>query len=151
MPVFIGGAWPYANGSLHVGHIAALLPGDSLARYHRQKGEEVLYVSGSEFEQQVPASGQGEILVYGNHKITLFDHTISEMTLTVKQNEADEIFGGGLGQGHYYQSAEGRAFYSEASSQALVESDLGDDVELILKRVGEEFLEEGNFEKVVVE
>lgn len=39
MPVFIGGAWPYANGSLHVGHIAALLPGDSLARYHRQKGE----------------------------------------------------------------------------------------------------------------
>ncbi|WP_392455636.1 methionine--tRNA ligase [Chryseomicrobium aureum] len=48
MPVFIGGAWPYANGSLHVGHIAALLPGDSLARYHRQKGEEVLYVSGSD-------------------------------------------------------------------------------------------------------
>ncbi|MFA1642163.1 methionine--tRNA ligase [Chryseomicrobium imtechense] len=48
MPVFIGGAWPYANGSLHVGHIAALLPGDSLARYYRQKGEEVLYVSGSD-------------------------------------------------------------------------------------------------------
>lgn len=46
--VFIGGAWPYANGSLHLGHIAALLPGDILARYFRQKGDEVLYVSGSD-------------------------------------------------------------------------------------------------------
>ncbi|WP_025783401.1 methionine--tRNA ligase [Sporosarcina sp. D27] len=48
MTVFIGGAWPYANGSLHLGHIAALLPGDILARYYRQKGEKVLYVSGSD-------------------------------------------------------------------------------------------------------
>lgn len=48
MSVFIGGAWPYANGSLHLGHIAALLPGDILARYFRLIGEEVLYVSGSD-------------------------------------------------------------------------------------------------------
>lgn len=48
MSIFIGGAWPYANGSLHLGHIAALLPGDILARYFRLKGEEVLYVSGSD-------------------------------------------------------------------------------------------------------
>lgn len=48
MTVFIGGAWPYANGSLHLGHIAGLLPGDILARYFRLKGEEVLYVSGSD-------------------------------------------------------------------------------------------------------
>ena len=48
MSVFIGGAWPYANGSLHLGHIAALLPGDILARYYRLKGEKVLYVSGSD-------------------------------------------------------------------------------------------------------
>lgn len=46
--IFIGGAWPYANGSLHLGHAAALLPGDVLARYFRQKGNEVLYVSGSD-------------------------------------------------------------------------------------------------------
>lgn len=39
MGIFIGGAWPYANGSLHVGHIASLLPGDIIARYYRQKGE----------------------------------------------------------------------------------------------------------------
>ncbi|MCR2043367.1 methionine--tRNA ligase [Anaerosalibacter massiliensis] len=48
MKIFIGGAWPYANGSLHIGHIAALLPGDVIARYFRAKGEEVLYVSGSD-------------------------------------------------------------------------------------------------------
>ena len=48
MSIFVGGAWPYANGSLHLGHIAALLPGDILARYFRQKGEEVLYVSGTD-------------------------------------------------------------------------------------------------------
>lgn len=48
MSVFIGGAWPYANGSLHVGHIAGLISGDILARYFRIKGEEVLYVSGSD-------------------------------------------------------------------------------------------------------
>lgn len=46
--IFIGGAWPYANNSIHVGHLAALLPGDVLARYFRQKGAEVIYVSGSD-------------------------------------------------------------------------------------------------------
>lgn len=46
--IVIGGAWPYANGSLHIGHIAALLPGDVLARYYRAKGDSVYYVSGSD-------------------------------------------------------------------------------------------------------
>lgn len=46
--ILIGGAWPYANGSLHIGHIAALLPGDVLARYHRAYGDQVYFVSGSD-------------------------------------------------------------------------------------------------------
>ena len=46
--ILIGGAWPYANGSLHIGHIAALLPGDIIARYHRAIGNRVFYVSGSD-------------------------------------------------------------------------------------------------------
>ena len=42
-------AWPYANNSLHLGHIAgAYLPADIFARYHRMKGNEVLMVSGSD-------------------------------------------------------------------------------------------------------
>ena len=46
--IFIGGAWPYANYYLHVGHLAALLPGDILARYYREHGDNVMYVSGSD-------------------------------------------------------------------------------------------------------
>jgi len=47
--IFIGVAWPYANGSLHLGQIAgAYLPPDIFARYHRTKGNEVLMVSGSD-------------------------------------------------------------------------------------------------------
>lgn len=46
--ILIGGAWPYANGSLHIGHIAGLLPGDVLARYHRAIGDQVYFVSGSD-------------------------------------------------------------------------------------------------------
>lgn len=46
--ILIGGAWPYANGSLHIGHLAGLLPGDVLARYHRACGDDVIYVSGSD-------------------------------------------------------------------------------------------------------
>ncbi len=48
MQIFIGGAWPYANGSLHIGHIASLLTGDILARYFRLRGATVCYVSGSD-------------------------------------------------------------------------------------------------------
>ena len=47
--ILIGVAWPYANGPLHLGHIAgAYLPADVFARYHRMRGNEVLMVSGSD-------------------------------------------------------------------------------------------------------
>ena len=46
--VIIGGAWPYANSLLHLGHLVALLPGDFLARYHRKLGDNVIYVSGTD-------------------------------------------------------------------------------------------------------
>jgi methionyl-tRNA synthetase len=46
--ILIGGAWPYANGSLHIGRVSALIPGDILARYHRAIGDRVFYVSGSD-------------------------------------------------------------------------------------------------------
>ena len=47
--IFIGVAWPYANGPLHMGHIAGCyLAADIFARYHRMRGSEVLMVSGSD-------------------------------------------------------------------------------------------------------
>ncbi len=46
--ILIGAAWPYANNSLHLGHVSGLLGADILARYFRQSGADVLYVSGSD-------------------------------------------------------------------------------------------------------
>ncbi len=47
--VLVAVAWPYAQGPLHLGHIAgAYLPPDIFARYHRLAGNRVLMVSGSD-------------------------------------------------------------------------------------------------------
>ena len=46
--IVIGNAWPYANSSLHLGHIAGLISGDILARYYRLTGDNVMFVSGSD-------------------------------------------------------------------------------------------------------
>lgn len=47
--IHVSVGWPYANGDLHVGHLAgAYLPADIFARYHRLKGNRVLMVSGSD-------------------------------------------------------------------------------------------------------
>lgn len=46
--ILIAAAWPYANGSLHLGHGAALIGADVLARYFRLNGDSVLFVSGSD-------------------------------------------------------------------------------------------------------
>ncbi len=47
--ILIGVAWPYANGPLHMGHVAGCyLAADIFARYHRMKGNDVLMVSGSD-------------------------------------------------------------------------------------------------------
>ncbi|MDP6454301.1 MAG: methionine--tRNA ligase [SAR202 cluster bacterium] len=47
--ILVAVAWPYANGSIHVGSATgAYLPADIFARYHRLKGNEVAMVSGSD-------------------------------------------------------------------------------------------------------
>jgi methionyl-tRNA synthetase len=50
----ITAALPYANGPIHVGHLAGVyVPADIYARYLREKGENVLFVCGSD-EHGVP-------------------------------------------------------------------------------------------------
>lgn len=45
----ITSALPYANGPIHFGHIAgAYLPADIFSRFLRQKGEEVIYICGTD-------------------------------------------------------------------------------------------------------
>ncbi len=52
----ITSALPYANGPVHIGHLAGVyVPADIYARYKRQIGEEVLFVGGSD-EHGVPIS-----------------------------------------------------------------------------------------------
>ena len=46
--ILVALAWPYANGSLHLGHIASFIGADVIARYHRLRGDRVLFVSGSD-------------------------------------------------------------------------------------------------------
>ena len=47
--IYIGVAWPYVNGDLHIGHLAGyLLPADMCARFHRLCGNKVLMISGSD-------------------------------------------------------------------------------------------------------
>ena len=47
-------ALPYANGPVHLGHLAGVyLPADIYVRYKRLKGEDVLHIGGSD-EHGVP-------------------------------------------------------------------------------------------------
>ena len=47
--ILVTSALPYANGPLHLGHLAgAYLPADLYVRYQRMKGRDVLYVCGSD-------------------------------------------------------------------------------------------------------
>ena len=49
-------ALPYANGPVHIGHLAGVyVPADIYVRYLRLKGEEVLFVGGSD-EHGVPVT-----------------------------------------------------------------------------------------------
>ena len=61
--VLVTAALPYANGPLHIGHLAgAYLPGDVYCRYQRLQGREVAFICGSD-EHGVPimlrARGEG--------------------------------------------------------------------------------------------
>lgn len=52
--ILVTSALPYANGPIHLGHLAgAYLPADIYVRYHRLKGNDVIYICGSD-EHGVP-------------------------------------------------------------------------------------------------
>ena len=52
--LLVTAALPYANGPLHVGHLAgAYIPADVYVRYKRLKGADILFVCGSD-EHGVP-------------------------------------------------------------------------------------------------
>ena len=62
---YITTAIPYVNAKPHIGHILDFVQADVVARYHRQKGEEVLLLSGSDENalKNVQAAEQAGVLV----------------------------------------------------------------------------------------
>ncbi|HHH80053.1 MAG TPA: methionine--tRNA ligase [Thermoplasmatales archaeon] len=125
--IFIGVAWPYANGSLHLGHLAGCyLPADIFARYSRMTGKDVLMVSGSD-EHGTPititASNEGvtpqEIVdrYYREHaenmktlgiSFDLFTRTTTENHKKVVQDIFKTLYDKG-----YIYAKEDEAFYCE--------------------------------------
>ncbi len=74
--ILVTSALPYANGPIHLGHLAgAYLPADIFVRYHRLKGDDIVYICGSD-EHGVPimlrARDEGvspQVIVNRYHKI----------------------------------------------------------------------------------
>ncbi len=132
-PIHVSVAWPYANGDLHVGHLAgAYLPADIFARYHRLKGNRVLMVSGSDSHGtpiSVEADKRGvtarsifehyhERFLLTQQKIgisyDLFTHTDTENHSQIAQ----DIFRLLLERGHLYKEKQ-ELLYSEIEKRFL--------------------------------
>ncbi|MFC1976456.1 methionine--tRNA ligase, partial [Chloroflexota bacterium] len=126
-------AWPYANGDLHIGHLAgAYLPPDIFARYHRLKGNNVLMVSGSDshgtpITLRADAEGVTPLKIFERFHLRfletfqqigitydLFTHTDTENHHQVSQ----DIFTACLENGNLYQKTE-QQFYSENEGRFL--------------------------------
>jgi len=126
-------AWPYANGDMHIGHLAgSYLPPDIFARYHRLVGNQVLMVSGSDAHGTpitVRADAEGvsarEVFLRYHarfietfHEIgisyDLFTHTDTENHHRVAQ----DIFLTCLENGYLYKKVQ-RQLYSETEGRFL--------------------------------
>ncbi len=131
--VLVSIAWPYANGDLHIGHLAgAYLPADIYGRYHRLAGNDVLMVSGSDTHgTPVTLKAEKENIspeeVYGRYherfleaqqkigiSYSLFTHTDTPNHHQVAQ----DIFLRLLEQGYLYTETQ-KQFYSEAAERFL--------------------------------
>lgn len=79
--VLICVAWPYANGPLHLGHVAGCyLPPDIHARYERALGNRVLMVSGSD-EHGTPITVTAETLGISPQQVVDKYHAINTQAL----------------------------------------------------------------------
>ncbi len=127
--ILVAVAWPYASGSLHLGHLGgAYLPSDIFARYHRVAGDDVLMVSGSDAHgtpitvradeegitpREVVDKYHAEILGYWEAlgiSFDLFTTTMTENHHAVTQ----DVFLKLLEKGHLVKGASSQFFDPEA-------------------------------------
>ena len=126
-------ALPYANGPLHIGHMAgAYLPADVYVRYLRMRGEDVVFVGGTD-EHGVPITltaerenkSPKEVVDYWyEHMKSTFSHFgISfdnfSRTSTPLHTENTQLFYRKLKEGAYISEAESRQMYSPAEGRFL--------------------------------
>jgi methionyl-tRNA synthetase len=128
--IFIGVAWPYASGPIHVGQVAgAILPADIFARYQRLKGNRVLMVSGSD-QHGTPITLKAEQmgktpaeLVAGYHRIFLDNWeklgiTFDLFTTTGTPNHVkvvQDLFLTMLEKGYIYKQSMAQAWCSKCA------------------------------------
>jgi methionyl-tRNA synthetase len=127
--ILVAVAWPYAQGSLHLGHLAgAYLPPDIFARYHRARGNDVLMVSGSDVHGTpitVKADEEGvspdeivnryhpEFLDYWDRLAVQYDLFTTTGTETHRR-VAQEFFLRLLQNGHLYQKTSHQLYDEQA-------------------------------------
>ena len=122
-------AWPYANGSIHIGQVAgAYLPADIFARYHRMRGNDVLMVSGSD-AHGTPVTltaerrGVSPEAVYSEYQAEFLDNwkrlgiSFDLFTTTHTQNHAE------VAQDIFLRLHEDGHIYSDTMSQPYCETD----------------------------
>jgi methionyl-tRNA synthetase len=131
--ILVTTAWPYANGELHLGHLAGnFIPADIFARYHRLKGNHVLLVSGSDAHGTpitVKADDEGvspeeifehyhlrflEIFRQIGISYDLYTHTHTENHFRIAQ----DIFTACLKNGYLYKETQ-EQFYSPSQDRFL--------------------------------
>jgi methionyl-tRNA synthetase len=131
----ITSALPYANGPVHIGHLAGVyVPADIYARYLRLKGEEVVFIGGSD-EHGVPitlkAKKEGitpQDVVDKYHKIIKesfaefgisFD-VYSRTSAKIHHETASEIFKTLLDKGVFIEKSS-EQFFDEEANQFLAD------------------------------
>jgi len=123
--ILVAVAWPYANGSIHLGQAAGCyLPADIFARYHRLKGNNVLMVSGSD-SHGTPITLQAEktgkspddiVSAFHNEFLDNWDKfgiSFDLFTSTRTENHSSvvkKIFNKLLEKGHIYKSIMSQPF-----------------------------------------
>lgn len=131
----ITSALPYANGPIHIGHLAGVyIPADIYARYLRSRGEEVIFIGGSD-EHGVPitikARNEGitpqqvvdkyhEIIKRSFEELGISFDIYSRTSLPVHHETASAFFRKLYDEGKFIEK-ETQQYYDEEAGQFLAD------------------------------
>lgn len=131
--ILVTSALPYANGPIHLGHLSgAYLPADIYVRYNRMKGNDIIYICGSD-EHGVPITISADkekvspqVIIDRNHEINKkafeqfgmsFD-IYSRTSLPIHHETAKEFFLEFYNRG-LLKEKKSRQFYDEEAGMFL--------------------------------